>query len=254
MDFGAHDFILLASPPCFQIQAACQSVAERARSACRWHERCSLSSGLSPPVCSYDRTGRSKTEVARVPLIKNKYGKGRVRVMRIHRDGERHEVSELNIQAMLEGDFARTYTHADNSNSVSTDTVKNIVNIVARENTGLGTEEFCQVLAQKYLDLYPQVASVAVTAHETKWSRLSFGGKPHPHSFILDSNGKPFVEVSATRQGSSLLSGINGFAFMKSTQSGWENYVKDRYTTIKETNDRLCATSMVASWKWSGKP
>jgi urate oxidase len=41
---------------------------------------------------------------------------------------------------------------------------------------------------------------------------------------------------------------------MKSTQSGWENYVKDPYTTIPETHDRMCATSMVASWKWSSKP
>ena len=49
-------------------------------------------------------------------------------------------------------------------------------------------------------------------------------------------------------------SGIDGFAFMKSTQSGWENYVKDSYTTIPPTADRMCATSMVASWKWSGKP
>jgi urate oxidase len=197
---------------------------------------------------------RPNPEVSRVPLIKNRYGKARVRVMRIHRVGERQEVSQLNVQAMLEGDFARTFTHADNSDSVSTDTVKNIVNIVARENTGLGTEEFCQVLARRYLDLYPQVTSVDVTAHETKWSRLSFGGKPHPHSFILDSNGKPFVEVTATRQGSSLVSGIDGFTFMKSTQSGWEGYVKDPYTTIKETDDRMCATSMVASWKWSAKP
>jgi urate oxidase len=189
-----------------------------------------------------------------VPLIKNRYGKGRVRIMRLHRDGERHEVSQLDIKAMLEGDFARTFSHADNSKTVSTDTIKNVVNVIARENTGLGAEEFCQVLAKKYLDTYPQVSSVAITAHETKWSRLSFGGKPHPHSFVLDSNGKPFVELNATRQGSSLVSGIDGFAFMKSTQSGWENYVKDRYTTIKETNDRLCATSMVASWKWSAKP
>lgn len=189
-----------------------------------------------------------------MPLIKNKYGKGRVRIMRLHRDGERHEVSQLDIKAMLEGDFARTYTHADNSKTVSTDTIKNVVNVVARENTALGTEEFCQVLAQKYLDTYPQVNSVAITAHETKWSRLSFGGKPHPHSFVLDSNGKPFVELNATRQESALVSGIDGFAFLKSTQSGWENYVKDRYTTIKETSDRLCATSMVGSWKWSAKP
>jgi urate oxidase len=103
-----------------------------------------------------------------MPLIKNRYGKGRVRVMRIHRDGDRHEVSQLNIKVMIEGDFARAYTHADNSTSVSTDTIKNVVNIVARQNTGLSTEDFCQVLAQKYLDAYPQVSSVSITAHETK--------------------------------------------------------------------------------------
>lgn len=190
-----------------------------------------------------------------MPLIKNRYGKGRVRVMRIHRDGDRHEVSQLNVKAMIEGDFARAYTHGDNSTTVSTDTIKNVVNVVARENTGLCTEEFCQVLAAKYLDAYPQIASVALTVHETKWSRLSFGGKPHPHSFVLDSNGKPTVEVSSVRGGATTMSsGIDGFAFMKSTQSGWENYVKDSYTTIPPTADRMCATSMVASWKWSDKP
>ena len=189
-----------------------------------------------------------------MPLISNRYGKGRVRVMRIHRDGERHEVSELNVKVMVEGDFARTYTDGDNSNSVSTDTIKNIVNVTARENTGLCPEEFCQVLAKKYLHHYPQVASVVVKAHETRWNRLSFGGKPHPHSFVLDSNGKPTAEVAATRDVSTLTSGIDGFTFMKSTQSGWEHYVKDAYTTIPPTNDRMCATSMVASWKWSAKP
>ena len=50
-----------------------------------------------------------------MPLIKNKYGKGRVRVMRIHRDGDTHEVSQLNVKAMIEGDFARAYTEGDNS-------------------------------------------------------------------------------------------------------------------------------------------
>jgi urate oxidase len=206
-------------------------------------------------IAHHCRIKRQPNWRSHVPLIKNRYGKGRVRVMRIHRDGDRHEVSQLNVKAMIEGDFARTYTDGDNSNSVSTDTIKNVVNIVARENTALCTEDFCQVLAKKYLDTYPQVASVALTVHETKWSRLSFGGKPHPHSFVLDSNGKPTVEVSAIRGGAATMSsGIDGFAFMKSTQSGWENYVKDSYTTIPPTADRMCATSMVASWKWSGKP
>jgi urate oxidase len=189
-----------------------------------------------------------------VPLIKNRYGKGRVRIMRIHRDGDKHEVSQLSIKAMLEGDFGRAYTDADNATSTSTDTIKNIVNVTARENTGLSTEEFCQVLAQRYLDLYPQLVSVGITAHETKWARLAIDGAPHPHAFTLDSNGKPTVEITATRDGMTMRSGLDGFTFMKSTQSGWENYYTDKYSTIQPTNDRICATSMVATWTWSGKP
>src|SRR3978361_1442838 len=111
-----------------------------------------------------------------MPLIQNRYGKGRVRVMRIHRDGDRHEVSQLNIKAMIEGDFARAYTHADNATSVSTDTIKNVVNIVARQNTGLSTEDFCLVLAQKYLDTYSQISSVALTAQETNRAGARLGG------------------------------------------------------------------------------
>ena len=76
-------------------------------------------------------------------------------------------------------------------------------------------------------------------------SRLSFGGKPHPHSFVLDSNGKPFV-VTQARGDPGADSGVDGFTFMKSTQSGWENYVKDKYTTILRPTTG-CATSMVAS-------
>lgn len=189
-----------------------------------------------------------------MPLIRNRYGKGRVRIMRIHRDGDKQDVSQLSIKVMLEGDFGRAYTDADNSTSTSTDTMKNIVNVVARENTALSSEEFCQVLAQRYLDLYPQASSVSITAHETKWNRLSVDGELHPHAFLLDSNGKPTVEIVATRDGMTMSSGLDNFTFMKSTQSGWENYYTDKYSTIQPTNDRICATSMVASWKWSGKP
>jgi len=112
-------------------------------------------------------------------LIRHTYGKGRVRVMRIHRDGDRHEVRELTVKAMLEGDFGRSFTAADNSKAVATDTVKNIVNICARKHLDLATEPFCQVVAKYFLDHYPQVEKVTVSGHETKWSRLSFGGKPH---------------------------------------------------------------------------
>jgi len=188
-------------------------------------------------------------------LVRSTYGKARVRVMRVDRDTERHSVRELTVQAMLTGDFSRSYTHADNAMAVSTDTVKNVVNVVARENLALQNEPFCGVLAQRFLDLYKQVATVTVTAHETKWTRLEVGGTPHAHSFLLDSNGRPFVKLVAERGGAvAITSGLQAFTFMKTTASGWAGYEKDFYTTIPETDDRMCATAMDASWIWSAVP
>jgi urate oxidase len=186
-------------------------------------------------------------------LAQMTYGKDRVRVMRIDRKTDRHEVRELTVRAMMTGDFGGAFTRADNSTSISTDTVKNVVNVVARENLTLGNELFCQAVAAKLLE-YPQVETASVTGHETKWTRLVIDGTPHLHSFTLDSNGKPYAKVVMTRSGSTVESGVSGFTFMKTTQSGWANYAKDKYTTIPETHDRMAATAMDASWRWSRAP
>ena len=187
-------------------------------------------------------------------LLHKTYGKDGVRVMRIARGTARHEVRELTVRAMLTGGFDAAFTDADNATSVSTDTVKNIINVVARENLALDTELFCAAVASRLLDCYPHIDSATVTGHETKWSRLVVDGKPHPHGFLLDSNGRPFARVVATRSAVTTESGISGFTFMKSTESGWENYVKDAYTTLPETHDRIAATSMEASWRWHSAP
>jgi urate oxidase len=187
-------------------------------------------------------------------LARNTYGKARVRIMRLKRDGETHEVRELTVKAMLEGDFARAYTAADNSSVVATDTIKHIVNIVAHENPGLDGELFCAVLARRFLDRYAQAERAIITAHETRWTRLVINGVPHAHSFLLDNNGRPTAHVDATREAVTIQSGIEGLTFMKSTGSGWENYVQDNYTTLPETADRICATSMDARWSWHAEP
>jgi urate oxidase len=189
-----------------------------------------------------------------MPLIQNTYGKGRVRVMRVHRDGENNEVRELNVQTMLEGDFAASYTAADNRTVVATDTIKNITYIVARETMTASAEEFGQALAARFLERYPQVSRARVMTHETKWVRASFSDTPHPHGFILDSNGKPYAEIVSTRDETSVTSGIIDYTFMKSTGSGWVDFMQDEYTTLPETRDRLAATAMDATWTWRDTP
>jgi urate oxidase len=174
--------------------------------------------------------------------------------MRVFREGSYNEVRELSVKVLLEGGFDRSFTHGDNSSVVATDTIKNIVNIVARENLRAATEPFCAALAGRFLDRYPQVAKVTVIAQETKWNRLAIDGKPHEHSFLLDSNGKPSARIERTRDAIVYRSGLDAFTFLKSTASGWVNYVMDDYTTLPETRDRLAATAMDATWLWSKAP
>jgi urate oxidase len=188
-------------------------------------------------------------------LLMNQYGKGRVRTLRVKKDGDRHEVRETSVLAILQGGFAPAYLAADNSTTVSTDTVKNVVNVVARDSLDLPNELFCLAIARRFLHDYPQVDKATITASETKWSRLVVDGVEHPHSFTLDGNGKPSATVTATRAGVvTTISGIEGFTFLKSTQSGWSNFYLDLLTTLKPTDDRIAATSMLASWTWAREP
>ncbi len=189
-----------------------------------------------------------------MPLIQNSYGKGRVRVMRVAREGEHNEVREVTALIMLEGDFAAAYTAGDNRTVIATDTIKNIAYIVAREELTACNEAFGEKLATRFLSRYPQVSSATVTLHETKWARASFGRVPHGHSFVLDANGKPYARVNATREGVEVTSGITGYTFMKTTGSGWVGYVQDDYTVLPETTDRIAATAMDATWTWFAPP
>jgi urate oxidase len=187
-------------------------------------------------------------------LLNSTYGKGRVRVMRLSGEGQNREVRELTVLAMLAGDIAQAYTQADNSTTVSTDTIKNVVNVVAREELEAGPEAFCRAVAKRLLNSYPGMTSATVSAREVRWNRLTVDGTPHPHAFTLDGNGQGTAEVVMDRDGDRVTSGLSGFTFLKATASGWSNYIKDRYTTLPETEDRILATSMEASWRWSRDP
>ena len=189
-----------------------------------------------------------------MPLIRDTYGKGRVRVMRVTR-GERQEVRETTAQVMLDGDFSAAFTAGDNRTVVATDTIKNIAFIVARENIGAEAEAYGLALAQRFLDRYAQVSGATVTLSETKWDRFAPGGAPHLHAFLLDGNGRGHARVAVNREGERTVeSGVRGFTFLKSTQSGWVDYVTDDYTTLKPTTDRIAATAMDATWRWSRMP
>src|SRR2546421_12537730 len=113
-------------------------------------------------------------------LVANRYGKGRVRVLKILRDGSTHRIKDLNVAVMLEGDFESSYTGADNSKVVPTDTIKNTINALSQKHLGDETERFALTLA-KHFRRFAQVLQVTVEIREQDWQRLDINGKPHPH-------------------------------------------------------------------------
>jgi urate oxidase len=188
-----------------------------------------------------------------VKLHSQRYGKSRVRVLKVLRDGATHRVKELTVAIALDGDFESSYTQADNAQVVPTDTMKNIVNALAHEHLGIENEPFAETLASHMLARYPQVGAVDMTIEERVWTRLTIDGAPQPHSFVQAERARPIVRLTAgtTRN---LESGLRDLVILKSTGSGFEHFPHCEHTTLPETADRILATSMSATWRWTGVP
>jgi urate oxidase len=186
-------------------------------------------------------------------LIANRYGKARVRVLKILRNGATHRIKDLTVQAMLEGDLESSYTKGDNSEVVPTDTIKNTINALALEHLGDQIERFGVVLGQHFLQ-FPQINKVTVEMLEHDWHRLEVNGKPHSHSFSSGGEARMFSRVSTTRDKNVVQSGIRDLVILKSTGSGFEGYPRDKFTTLKETSDRILGTSFSATWDFIRDP
>ena len=133
-----------------------------------------------------------------MPFVRQRYGKANVRVLRVHRGEEHHEVREVRVAVILDGDFAGAYTAADNTAVVPTDTIKNLVNVLALEYLVAANEPFALAIAQRFLDRYEQVSEARVEVEESAWSRMQIDGRPHHHSFVRAEGGMPFAQVAVT--------------------------------------------------------
>jgi urate oxidase len=187
-------------------------------------------------------------------LIGHRYGKARVRVLKILREEPVHTLKELDVATRLQGDFESSYTSGDNTKVVATDTIKNIINIFARQHLGRETERFALVLGDHFLTRYEQVETAAIEISERPWERLSVDGEPHPHSFKAGSESRMFTQVICGRTKKIVRSGIRDLVILKSTGSGFENYPKDEFTTLPETADRILATSFSSTWTFKDQP
>jgi len=185
-------------------------------------------------------------------LSSARYGKDNVRLYKVQRNPDQtQDVTEMTVCTLLEGDIAASWTHADNTNIVATDTQKQTAYVTAKLNPVNPPELYASILGQHYIDTYPHISAAHVSVIVHRWARMQVDGQPHPHSFMRDGAETRTVEVVARRgEGIAVRSGIKGLLVLKSTGSQFWGFHRDEYTRLPETWDRILSTEVEAGWHW----
>ena len=187
-----------------------------------------------------------------VKIVNNNYGKARVRLMKVAREGERHQLQNITVKIAFEGDFTEVHTVGDNSQVLPTDTMKNTVYALAYQTREIEEiETFGLRLADYFLTGNPQITRAIIEIAEHAWTRITVGGEPHQNSFVKGDDEKRMAIISQTRDGATVESGVEDLIVLKTTKSGFVGYIKDQYTTLPETTDRIFATSIKAVWRYA---
>jgi urate oxidase len=157
----------------------------------------------------------------------------------------------MTVCCLLEGEIETSYTKADNSVVVATDSIKNTIYITAKQNPVNPPELYASILGSHFIEKYKHIHVANVSVKTVRWARLDVDGKPHPHSFFKDGEETRNVEVRVSRQeGIEIKSSLVGLTVLKSTGSAFHGFVRDEYTTLPETWDRIFSTDVDATWKW----
>ncbi|KAL8879705.1 MAG: hypothetical protein Q9198_002736 [Flavoplaca austrocitrina] len=188
-----------------------------------------------------------------VKLSAARYGKDNIRVYKVYRNNEAgtQDVVEMTVGVLLLGDIETSYTQADNSVVVATDTMKNTVYLLAKQHPVSPPELFGSIVASHFVETYKHIHSAQVKVIVHNWTRMTVDGKLHPHSFLRDGADTRNVEAVATEgKGVDVRSAIAGLLVLKSTGSAFHGFIRDEYATLPEVSDRILSTEVDCGWSW----
>ncbi|CAN8065916.1 unnamed protein product [Agarophyton chilense] len=178
------------------------------------------------------------------------HGKARVRVAKVTRTAGRHDFTEFTVQIELSGGTNASFTEGDNRFVVATDTCKNHVYVLAKTHPMSCPETFALSLANRFLQFYSHLDGVRISVEERPWRRYQVDAVPHAHGFVLSADGTSVCDVQMTRTETILQSGLKSLSVLKTTQSGWEKFLRDNFTTLPDTTERILATTIDAKWSY----
>jgi urate oxidase len=183
----------------------------------------------------------------------NQYGKTEVRMLAVDRNTSRHSFADLNVSITLSGDLEGVHTDGSNANVVATDTQQNTIYAFARQSPVGEIEEFALRLARHFVAEFPTIARARVNIESAAWTRIPVDGEPHAHAFVSAGSDLRVAEVVVDADaGEWVLSGLTDLIVLKTTGSEFTGFIRDGYTLLSDTDDRILSTSVNARWRHGG--
>jgi urate oxidase len=105
-------------------------------------------------------------------LSQSNYGKSEIRLVKVVRGEGRHELSDVTVDVMLDGDFDAAHGEGDNSALIATDTMRNGVYVLAAKHDVSDLEPFGRALVEHFVAAGPTVERARIRLVEHPWARL----------------------------------------------------------------------------------
>jgi urate oxidase len=192
------------------------------------------------------------TDTAPRPAVlgQNQYGKAETRVVRITRDGDTHHIRDLNVSVSLSGAMEDVHRAGSNAGVLTTDATKNTVYAFAKEHGIESPEQFGIHLARHFVTSQESIHRARLRIEEYTWDRIETPGTGgRKHSFVRNGRETRLAQVTWDCSAWEVISGLKDLVVLNSTDSEFRGYVKDKYTTLPETRDRVLATEVSARWR-----
>lgn len=185
------------------------------------------------------------------PIAHHSYGKSRVRLTKVTRHADRHDLTEVSVDIVLEGDFDASYLAGDNRSVVATDTMKNTVYALAARHPLDAIESFALALVDHFLARHHQVSAATVSIEQAPWRRIAGpDGTEHPHAFIAAGTARRTCRMRGDRGVPTIEAGVSGLTVVKTTDSAFRDFVRDEFTTLPDVDDRIFGTAVEAQWRY----
>ncbi|XP_018589779.1 uricase [Scleropages formosus] len=187
-----------------------------------------------------------------VEFVRTGYGKNSVKVLHIRREGTHHYIKEIKADVQLTLKTRKDYLNGDNGDIIPTDTIKNTVHALAKLKGIKTIEEFAMDICEHFLTSFKHVTRAKVYIEDMPWRKLRKDGAQHAHAFIFSPEAWRFCDVEQYRNENPVIhSGVKDMKVLKTTQSGFEGFLKDQFTTLQDARDRFFCTTVHARWRYN---